>query len=311
MVVHFKTKAGPSPVYEITPDNVERVLGRRWPWLQKGRLREEARHFAVCPYCDNPIQNAALYNRNENSPRPYGRHTGSQIDGFPFNLTDLEHCPWTLKNTSPKRSARRKPGPVSENLITMAINEFDRIILILREDFGFSFSKKIAEKMLEQWFDEKAWLYTASHLRNLPWMIAYFAPATTLFGQYVGQNDDLAHAIRTKVPNAELSAEGQLGKGQGWFFLEMQCLDHKIKMLSDETLVESLCLLVRDMTTTDEPVKAPIIYEKRITFDPTRFERLVNTPPDRARRDEDLLQRAAVIAAKKGYKACVAPPDTR
>ncbi|RMR74350.1 hypothetical protein [Pseudomonas savastanoi] len=94
-------------------------------------------------------------------------------------------CPYKIKASARSKSNRRAPGPVSQELIDLAITEFDRIVLILRTDFGFSFSDRFAGRMLDQWLDSEGYLYTGAHLRNLPWMIAYFGPAQSLYGQYV------------------------------------------------------------------------------------------------------------------------------
>lgn len=309
MVVYFKAKAGPSPIYEITLENVEGVLGRRQPWLQKGQNRGEERLYAVCPYCDTPIHLKAVYKRTDASPRPYGRHTGTAIEGFPFDAVDLECCPYRRESAAPDRNARRrKMGPVPDLLIQMAITEFDRIVLILRDDFGFSFSNAFAGKMLGQWFDAKAYLYTAANLRNLPWMIAYFSPSQNLFGQPVGQNAALASAIRKTMPQAGLSKDGKLEQGSAWYELSLQCLHHRLK-IKDQAQLESLKLRVQDFTKTNNPPEAPMVYEQQIIFDPERFESLLGTPLERAKRNEKLLDLARSIAAEKGFKTNVVSQD--
>lgn len=302
MVAHFKIRAGRVPANTITKENVEYLLGRRAPWFRTGQLRGEDRHFAVCPYCDNPIQLKGLYIREKNSPRPYGSHTGIAIDGFHFDALDLEFCPYKLKSQAHGKEQRRPMGPVAKQLIDTAISEFDRIVLILRDDFGFSFSDRFAGKMLEQWFDSKAYLYTGAHLRNLPWMVAYFSPAMELFGQLVGMNAELTGLIREKVPQAKISDTGRLEKGTSWYLLSLQCLHHKAAVDEDDgALIESLTLRVQDFTKTNEAVKAPTIYKKQLIFSPERFEALIHTPPENARRNESLLGLARGVAEKKGF----------
>ncbi|WKN23143.1 hypothetical protein [Azotobacter vinelandii] len=301
MVAHFKVRAGKNPIYEITSDNVEALLGRRPPWFRAGRQRGDDRHFAVCPYCDTPIQFKGLYRRQVTSPRPYGSHTGEAIEGFPFNALDLAFCPYRLKARIGDKKTLREMGPVAKQLIDTAITEFDRIILILREDFGFPFSKKFALRMLEQWIDSKGYLYIGAHLRNLPWMVAYFGPDQTLFGQFVGKNAELKERLETKVPGVGIEASGQLLKGPTYYLVELQCLHHRAQVNpADGSLVESLQLRVKDFTHTNEPGKAPTIYQKEILFNPERFEALVHTPAERAHRDQQLLDMAKTLAASKG-----------
>ncbi|WP_368759037.1 hypothetical protein [Pseudomonas aeruginosa] len=281
---------------------MEELLGRRAPWFKPGHLRSDDRHFAVCPYCDNTIQLKGLYKETVGGARRYGSHVGTPVAGFPFNQLDLEFCPYKLKNSARNKSSRRKTGPVSQEIVNLAISEFDRIVSILRDDFGFIFSNAFAGRMLDQWFDSQGYLYTGAHLRNLPWMIAYFAPVQTLLGQYLGKNIELAAAIRANVPAAVLTAEGQLAKGTAWFKLELQCLHHKVAIdPEDGHLIETLMLRVQDFSHTNEAAKAPTVYQKQIVFEPDRFEDLIQVPPERAKRNEKLLDLARTIAAKRGF----------
>lgn len=297
MVAHFKARVGESPVHEMTHENVESLLGRRWPWFRRGQYRDDDRHYAVCPYCDNPIQLKGVYRRGTDSPRPYGSHIGTPIDGFPyFDEIDLEFCPYRLRQHSHGRDSRRPMGPAAKQLVNMAVNEFDRIILILRDDFGFPFSNQFARKMLEQWFDSKGYLYTGAHLRNLPWMVAYFGPAQSLYRQYIGNNTDLVNGVRKTVPNAVVNGDGQL-VCEGWCAIDLQCLHHKIgEITATGSLTERMTIRVQDFSCTNFPEKAPTIYQKTITFDPDRFERLIHTASSHANRSTVLLQIAQTVA---------------
>lgn len=299
MVVHFKINAGRIPAHAVTKENVEELLGRRAPWFRQGQFRGDDRHFAICPYCDNPIQLKGLYKRKESSPRPYGSHTGVAIDGFPFNALDLEFCPYKLKNHAHGKEQRRQMGPVARQLIDTVVSEFDRIVLILRDDFGFDFSNAFAAKMLDQWFGSEAYLYTGAHLQNLPWMVAYFSPAMNLFGQNVAKNTELTAKIREQVPQANI-ADGRLDKGTSWYALNLQCLHHRATVSEDDgTLIESIKLRVQDFTRTNEASSAPTIFSKQIIFNPRRFEALVHASPKTAWRDERLLRLALDIAEKR------------
>lgn len=156
--------------------------------------------------------------------------------------------------------------------------------------------------MLDQWFDSEGFLYTGAHLRNLPWMIAYFGPVQSLFGQYVAKNAELAEAIREKVPAALLTNAGQLAKGKKWFKLDLQCMHHRVTIdAEDGSLMETLKLRVPDFSQTNEPKNAPTVYQKEIVFNPDRFEALCHVPPERANRNESLLKEARDIATQRGY----------
>jgi hypothetical protein len=306
MVAHFKLYPGRQPVHRITLENVEHFLKGKYPWFQQGQAREHPRIFGVCPACDNPIQLKGLYRRQENSPAPYGSHVHESPEGFAFDPENLKYCPYITKNTSHDRSNLRKMNPIARQLIEMAIMEFDRIVTVLRHDLGFKFSDKFAERMLRQWFDNRGYLYAGAHLRNLPWMIVYMANSLDLFGQYVGTNEGLADAIRQQVPQAEISPEGQLRRGGAnvRFQIDLYCLGHKTNYSdNDDSYQEHITLEIINYTgmTILEPEQAPVIYRKKIIFNPERFEQLLNTPAVQARRDQGLLERARGIAAEEGF----------
>lgn len=301
MVASFKARSGNYPVYEINSTNVEEHLAREPPWLQTGSYRDDERHFAACPYCNNSIQLKGLYRRRPNSPRPYGSHTGKNIQGFSFDPLDLRFCPYKLTNLKPSRDARRPPGAASQELIRTAITEFDRIVLILRDDFGFPFSISFAKRMLEQWFISRGYLYYGAHLRNLPWMIAYFGPELSIFGQYISRNEMLVERIKRLVPQAELSREGQLVPGTGNYKISVRCLHHRFSSIKfDECIQESMTIKYLDFTHSHIPDQAPTILRSTINFDPERFEALINTPPERAIRNEALLEIARTVAQERG-----------
>ncbi|RMN11649.1 hypothetical protein ALQ65_200231 [Pseudomonas syringae pv. coriandricola] len=115
----------------------------------------------------------------------------------------------------------------------------------------------------------------------------------------------VAQGIRTKVPAAMLTEEGQLtsDKKKQFFKLELQCLHHRVAVdPEDGSLIETLKLRVQDFTRFNEPAKAPKVYETQIVFDPDRFEALIHVPPERAWRNETLLALARDIAAKRGIQ---------
>jgi hypothetical protein len=274
----------------------------------------------VCPYCENPIQLKGLYPKAQSIPaevaspsapgikpvppspprRPYGSHTGQEEEGFPhFDATDLQYCPYLLKNSALRKEDRRPIGAASNQLIQIAVNEFDRIILLLREDFEIHFSNAFAGRMLEFWFDAEGYRYKGAHLRNLPWMIAYFGPVQSLFGQRFDEQSKLRSAIARTIPIAQFSPIGKLSF-QKWRNLDLQCLHHRIIRSDgdDSELTEQMTIRVQDFTNTNDPAKAPTIFKKNIAFDADRFERLLHTSPERAHRDENLLRLAKTIAEK-------------
>lgn len=302
MVAQFKVSVEDTEIHPINRETIEYLLAGRFPWFQRNNHRSGDQYFAICPWCNNPIQLKGLYRKQGNSPHPYGSHAGKPVAGFPhFNTTDLTYCPYRLKQRTHKKDDRRTMGEVAQQLVEQVVNEFDRIVRVLRDDFGFAFSNKFAEKMLDLWFSSKGYLYTGAHLRNLPWMVAYFGPNESLYGQYIGGNSELVNAVKEHVLGAKITKVGQLTHAAegGFFKLQLQCLHHRFGQIVDsEVLPESMILRVQDFSKTNFPEKAPTIYEKTIIFDPDRFDRLIHTATGHANRNTALLHIAQTVAAR-------------
>ncbi len=66
--------------YEIIAEVFQKVTENKQPFEQKNQRGRFAR-YGICPSCLNPIQLIGLY--SESGRRPYGRHTGKNIDGLP------------------------------------------------------------------------------------------------------------------------------------------------------------------------------------------------------------------------------------
>lgn len=288
MVREFKLRRGRYPVYRIEPVEVETHIGRQHPWFVRGN---PDRHYALCPFCENPIQLKALYNRSEKSPAPYGSHVGKPIEGFYFDENAQSACPYTAQGHSYRHGDKRPLDNLAKELQTTAFAEFDRIVLILRDDLGFRFSDAFAVRMLESWLTSEGYRYGGAHLRNLPWMILYFGGSANLYGQPITPNPDLVDAIDASVPASSLDSKGRLTSNGEFFRVELQALDHVCE-IEEGQLKERLAIRVMDYTNAQSSDDAQEVFRTSVFFSPARFEGLVNTPDKRAKRDRGLLKAA-------------------
>lgn len=293
MVLRFKLRAEDRISFEITEDEVEARIARNRPWFVDGSERNKDQYYAVCPWCDNPIRLKALY-RDNAGKRPYGSHAGKSQPGVGrFDLSRQLACPYRLKR-QPSKDDRREPCEADAALIAFVREEFDRIVFTLRRDLGVSFSDNMASRMLQSWHDNSGHLYRHVNYRNLPWMIPYMAKSLELYKQK-GFSDAIKSGISNKVSSAEFDEAGRLRSTEPWLSLTLQSLHHRIQRNTDETITESMKIWVKDYTRTNNPASAPLIFEAVVTFDHDRFERLIATPPERARRDHRLLEIASQI----------------
>ena len=302
MVVEFKATRADNAVHIINAVNVEYLLGRRPPWFRQGKYRDDDAHFAVCPYCDNPIQLKALYRKSEQSPAPYGSHVGKPITGFAFDPERVDICPYQLHNRSLKKSDRRQPSKLGQELIELALAQFDRIIHVLAADLGFWPSRGLSIRMLESWLTSEGFDYVGAHRRNLPWMIAYFSKSEPLFGQRVRTNSTLSKQIEKLVPWSKIDESGRLSKGTSFYQISFQFLHHKTELLSNKKLKETLRFRVQDFSHTNLPQKAPTLLDETIIVDAPRFETLIQLPDDHPKRDLALVAQAKNAASHLGYK---------
>jgi hypothetical protein len=300
MVVQFKLYSGVDAIYEIDKDIIETIIGRRPPWFVERQLRDDDAHFAVCPYCDNPIQLKAVYRRQQNSPRPYGSHVGKPVTGFTFDSSLDGFCPYQLKSRPLKRDARREPSEFGQELRKLAIEQFDRVIHVLKDDLGFTPSLKLSASMLRVWLISHGYDYVGAHRRNLPWMIAYLSKAENLYFQFIGRNALLARSIRERCPKALITDQGQLQRNEHFISIDMQFLHHKIEEQEDKTLRETLRMRVQDFTETNDARYAPTLYDQTITMRPERFEKLISVDENHPNRNHKLLDIAQKIAKEVG-----------
>jgi hypothetical protein len=167
-------------------------------------------------------------------------------------------------------------------------DQFDRIIYILAKDTGIQISYKLARSMIETYMGEEGYLYTGATLRNVPWVFAYMSDAQSIFGQRIVDNEGFKQAIR-QIDGAEIVNEDRIGrrKDAKFFRVDWSFIDHRVTH-EDGELVERLWFHVTDGNGKK-------IHRQDICFAPSRFERLVATPPEKARRNIELLKIAAEV----------------
>ena len=78
----FKTKPGIPESLHILEETFTNATNKQVPYYTEGEHGRNARCFAVCPLCDNPIQIIGLYKAHDEGRKPYGRH-------YPKDILDL------------------------------------------------------------------------------------------------------------------------------------------------------------------------------------------------------------------------------
>lgn len=298
MVMEFKLAAGDIRTWPVDLDVFQDVTGNAPPWYVLDASDQTGRYYGVCPWCDNPVQ---LINLVQGDGVPHGRHCNKRITGFDtFDAEALRACPYKLKSKRPRISDRRETSPFSEKIRGAGIDQFDRIVHVLRSDIGIFISSAIAERWLRMWLAVDAPRYRAANLRNIPWMLALFAPASNLFGQHI-IDPFLLSALERHLGAGGIQG-GRLTAVPGRFYNLAFSFDaHRVEAVEGGSVRESIRLRVLDMTKGTAIADAPVVYRRTINIDPGRFERLLAAGDDHPGRNAHLRAVARQVSLEFGH----------
>ncbi|MDY0250862.1 MAG: hypothetical protein RBR45_12535 [Pseudomonas sp.] len=263
---------------KITRESFERDTQKRYPWWQTSD-QGRAVHFAVCPHCNNPIQIIGLIQlgrANINSPRPYGKHynkTVAQVASL--KVETREYCPYYSKRRLPKNAndCKERMDDISREIIQIMVNKFDRIVYFAQRITGIVFKRYLLKAMLQEYRNNKGYLYIDATLTNIPLIFLSQASSLNLYRQAV-KNLQLKDAIVQKVPNAGFDAAGCLvPRDSNGVFLDVHfCFQKPLGYVCRDTyeLHESIVLSVTGRAPTD------MLYQETIEFDHTYFNNILN-----------------------------------
>lgn len=279
----------------IDKEQFEQDTQCAYPWYQKNAEGEES-HFAVCPACDNPIQLIGLIRLATNTKRPYGKHYHKTISNLaPLIIEERDYCPYFSHRRYDKADRKTQFEGTPRKVLTLLIEQFDRVAYILEKQTGLRFSQKALRGMLSAYRGSQGYLYMGATLRNVPWIFAYMTNSINLYGQVI-KNTGMVKAITEHVPEAEidpktkrlLARTKENGKKQQRFDLSVCFIHHRFKKIDDHQLVETMKMSVS--VRWDQKLKIHPIYEEVIEFDYNFFERLINKPSDSDQRNFRLVK---------------------
>lgn len=293
MVKIFKLKKETTSTFPIELNVFERVTREQAPYYQKNKTGK-TQQFAICPGCNNPVQIIGLYNHLKHTKNAFGRHSPRPVSGFSYDADAYEFCPYLLQNSSHDSSSRKEPSSYSCDILKLAIQQFDRVVYVLKEDMGFNVSLTFAKNMLRTYLKEQGYLYPGSSLRNIPWIMGYLSFSKSLFGQYLQSGPKygaLQKAIFKNIPEARVTADGWVTrKGTTEYNLQCFLTNHKISETRDGGLQETIRFII--ISGRDEGprgITGKEIWDEKISFDHAKFERLMNVRTEKYR-NQKLLE---------------------
>lgn len=282
----YKLRTGLQPIHSITKEQFEKDTNKKAPWYQvKGNTIVQ---YAVCPVCDNPIQLIALYKRHENSPEPYGRHIPESIHGIAqYDQKEYDRCIYANPGmTLDKNMLRENDNHKSYAILKLLQEQFDRVIYLLQRVTGIIFSENLACEMLKSFLYMHGHLYIGTNICNLPLMFAYMTTNQSLYGRTLNKDSKLLNILKHNKDIIISDRNQVLTKKDNNNFTTINFFftDHKISQLGT-TNVETIVFNVT--------INHDIVFKEKITIDPMHFHNLVNLPPERSHRNQNLLGIAA------------------
>lgn len=226
----FMLKTG--AVYELSNKYFETKTGKQFPYYQlktpsgdfipPGSKKErdalsagkyEMRYYALCPGCGLPIQccnmfQAIIENSRKKKPGEYGKHINN-IPGLGRYKDEVfeekyENCPYArLKHHDISKRKDPQSKEVKE-LLTVLIENYDKVIEVLSRSIGFFISETLAKEMLQHCFATKQFAYRKATKFNLPWTFALSTQSYSLWGRKIRPVDensiDIVEQLRVKAP---------------------------------------------------------------------------------------------------------------
>lgn len=294
----YKLSPGFSPVFQIsTLTDFERRTMKRPPYWNYTD-GEEPTLYAICPACGNPITMVALARRTSDSPKAHGRHVTHDIPKLAsYNQEAYDFCPYANPNAHmPDKNERKKNiDGLPFDIYNLLRKEFDRVIYLLQKDIPVYISHAFAGTLLDDYLKTKGYLYPAASLQNLPWTFAYASASHSLVKRFIKKESPLAQVLEQGViPDCQLLE----GKKPGYLLVES----------ARKTFLDiSFCFIAHERTVKDGVMSETIefavssgnerpprcIYRETIQINPTYFFNLVNLPPEKSKRNHELLALAA------------------
>lgn len=272
----FKLNVNSTKCYEINIDNLEIHTQRNPPWLYLKDGHES--WFAVCPGCNNPIQIIGLFSKSIN---PYGRHFIPQNINYHINgnanVYSMELCPYYSGRKDPSNSTpRASEDPLSQAILSILVEQFDRIIYFIEKMIGFKVSLKLATEMLQSYKTSQGWCSRNATLENIPLVLLNMSPGRTILGRKFINDDlvnDIESALKSHNIHANFNDKNQIMNTSSKYIGLNYCFIVHKQQLVNHILTESIVFSITDVTN-QTPKE---IYTKAILFDNEYFRNLINS----------------------------------
>lgn len=265
--------------YDIDRVTFEKITGKRRPWYP---TPDELNPYALCPWCDNPIQIVGLYKVPKNTDNPYGRHTGKDIPSVArHSQMKYEYCPFASHSRAfGDPEERTDETEWSQEIKGLFIEECDAAVWVLQTSLGIKLTDKRVREIVKAFADNRGWLYPGITKQNLPYILGYLFARINLFGQGIKIESELDQVLRTELPNIRREVRSGYAyylsdKGGRFYSIRLSMLAHKRNVINHE-IDERFELILGIQESGDLEEKTYIIADCKVQQD--FFIRVINSP---------------------------------
>lgn len=241
------------------------------------KINGEIKHLAVCPRCDNPVIILGIYKRINISP--HARHIkNTDIPGITsYDEYKYLNCPYHKKNASyVMEYVSETEGEKRRELYKIAKENFDKAIYVLQKETGIYVNKDLAEKLIKNYAELRAYNYIDATVYNMPCFLLHAYNGIPLHHMLV-KKDSIVHKhiknLDITLKKSKLAGYEYVLDNNGYV---LNATDYKYSVGRDDRLREWLhfSIIKPDENITNTLLYVPV-HRFLVEIDPYYFGNLV------------------------------------
>lgn len=289
----FKAVVGDTEEFDVTEEEFERAL------TKDVYLKDGKKLYGVCPHCEGPTRLIGLY-LAESSRTAYARHNQESVENVASRTVYTNYCPYNTHSIEHDPSDKYiRVTKHSMAIFRLIEDYFDKIIYIIKKEYGIYVSNNKAIDILEQLNDFEVWYCTAIDEGNIPWVIMYHLNAENLYGKLIRANSPLYNALKKqgikfeKTPYSNL--ERFLGVQGNSFAWTYKITNHRRKIDENDNLIETFDEVVFEETSKGQVER----YKRTIEIDRQYLHNLIHSEKSKNYRNYDLVEQARKVMGEE------------
>lgn len=296
----FKIKKGIAKIYDISEEEYEKAVKGRDGYIETTKDGIK-RYFALCPYCENPIQLIGLYKKIETDGRkisPYGKHYNKDTKISKHYEYLYKRCPYAA-NVYVSENPKLLSDTVTDyerNIYNAVRDNLDLAIYILKQDTGIFFTNEMIKDILREYIASRGYMYYRATIYNIPWMLLYFWNSRKCYGLLV-KKDKSMYDMLSQIDGVQFEQYGgsdyYIVRNSGKYLKEeFVTLFHKRAVTQSDELDENVTLM---LTSADANGEFHTDGEVKLVINEHRFPNLVVSENAKKYRNQEILDIAKMM----------------